>query len=68
MKFLFNDEKTSKSLEPWADGRPLVQADFFFWCAGTVMQMSRMGLLQSLLHTALKDDKKTLLRLFKPRW
>ena len=32
------------------------------------MQMSRMGLLQSILHTSLECDRTTLLHLFKQRW
>jgi hypothetical protein len=68
MKFLFNDDRTSKHLQAWTNGRPLVKAGFFFWNSGTVMQMSRMGLVQSILHKALSDDKKTLKQLFKHRW
>jgi hypothetical protein len=68
MKFLFNDNRTWKNLQRWSNGRPLVKAGFFFWNSGTVMQMSRMGLLQSILHTTLSNDEQTLKQLFKHRW
>jgi hypothetical protein len=68
MKFLFNNDRTWRNLQTWTNGRPLVKAGFFFWNSGTVMQMSRMGLLQSVLHTTLSDDKQTLKQLFKHRW
>lgn len=32
------------------------------------MQMSRKGLLQTLLHTALKNDKQHLIQVFEERW
>lgn len=68
MKHLFNDPRTMTSLEAWTAGRPLVKAGFFFWNSGTVMQMSREALLQTLLHMSLKNDKQTLMQLFDRRW
>lgn len=68
MKFMFNDSRTRESLQVWTQGRPLVEAGFFFWNSGTVMQTSRLGLIQSILHASLEHDKTTLLQLFKHRW
>ncbi|KAF2803249.1 uncharacterized protein BDZ99DRAFT_576168 [Mytilinidion resinicola] len=68
MKYLFNDSRTSAQLQTWAAGRPLIQAGFFFWNSGTVMQMSRMGLLRSILHSSLSNDKKTVMQIFNHRW
>lgn len=68
MKFMFDNSKTWECLNAWTQGQPLVKAGFFFWNAGTVMQMSRNGLLQSFLHTALSSDPATLVQLFKDRW
>ena len=68
MKHLFNDPRTTTSLEAWTAGRPLVKAGFFFWNSGTVMQMSREALLQTILHMSLQNDKPTLMRLFDQRW
>ncbi|KAH7068640.1 hypothetical protein FB567DRAFT_457239 [Paraphoma chrysanthemicola] len=68
MKFMYSHSRTDRDLQAWANGLPLVKAGFFFWSSGTFMQMSRNGLLQSLLHKSLKDDRSTLLRVFKHRW
>lgn len=51
MKFLENHREMSRILHGWADGGRLVKASFYFWNAGTQMQKSIEGLLQSLLHT-----------------
>ncbi|KUJ12838.1 uncharacterized protein LY89DRAFT_699451 [Mollisia scopiformis] len=63
VKWLSNDEdlywitgkpgsgkSTLHNLMRWSGSKPLVTAGFFFWNSGTVMQMSKMGLLQALLH------------------
>lgn len=68
MKFMFNNTKTWENLKVWTHDRPLMRAGFFFWNSGTVMQMSRMGLVQSLLHTSLEYDQPALMQLFKHRW
>jgi hypothetical protein len=68
MKYLFNDKRTITNLRTWTDGMPLQKAGFFFWNSGTVMQMSRMGLLRSLLHTVLQHDQDTVIQLFAHRW
>lgn len=51
MKFLENHREMSRILYEWANGTDLVKASFYFWNAGTQMQKSIEGLLQSLLHT-----------------
>lgn len=53
MKFLEGHRETSRILHEWAGGARLVKASFYFWNAGTQMQKSIEGLLQSLLHTIL---------------
>jgi hypothetical protein len=68
MKYLFNHESTTTTLQAWSKGVPLVKAGFFFWNSGTVMQMSRMALLQTLLYSALSKDNETLVKIFKYRW
>lgn len=68
MKYLFNHQHTTDYLSTWASGRKIVKAGFFFWNSGTVMQMSRLGLLQTLLYTILSDDRKFILELFSQRW
>ena len=55
MKFLVNDPRTRKALRIWAGEKRLVVASYFFWNAGTDMQKSQLGLLQTLLYTVLQQ-------------
>ena len=55
MKFLVNDERTRKALDIWAGPKELIIASYFFWNAGTDMQKSQLGLLQTLLYTILQQ-------------
>lgn len=50
MKYLFDDKRTLDAVSAWSRGNELITAGFFFWNSGTAMQMSRMGLLQTLLY------------------
>ncbi|KAH4843293.1 hypothetical protein HBI25_223290 [Parastagonospora nodorum] len=68
MKFMFDNPSTWNSLKSWSHSKPLTKAGFFFWNSGTVMQMSRQGLIQSLLYSSLKEDNNTLLNVFKQRY
>lgn len=56
MKFFYNHKKTLRALEAWAEaaGKQLLTASFFFWNAGTHMQKSQQGLLQTLLYNILR--------------
>ena len=54
MKYLCDHERAQKALELRAGQDELVTASFFFWNAGTVMQKSQEGLLQSLLYQILR--------------
>ncbi len=49
MKFLADHASTSAALMRWASRGRLVLASHYFWSAGTPMQKSRQGLLQTLL-------------------
>lgn len=55
MKFLCKDGRTKKFLQNWSGGRKLVMAQFFFWNAGTAIQKSQEGFLQSLLYEVLNQ-------------
>jgi hypothetical protein len=55
-------------LEKWGRKIPVVTAGFFFWNSGTTMQMSEMGLLQTLLYRAIEDHKELIPQLFPDRW
>ena len=68
MKFLSDDSRLLSHLRVWQRGRPLFTARFFFWNSGTTMQMSRIGLLQSLLHQTVSNFPHEIRRLFPDRW
>jgi energy-coupling factor transporter ATP-binding protein EcfA2 len=55
MKYLSGNEQTSENLKLWAKGSTLVTASFYFWNAGTAMQKSQQGLLQSILFEVLNQ-------------
>ncbi|KAI4614872.1 hypothetical protein J4E80_006376 [Alternaria sp. BMP 0032] len=68
MKFVSSHPRTATHLSAWAKGGTLVKGSFFFSSLDNDMQKSRMGLLQSLLHSALKRDTETLIQVFHHRW
>ena len=68
MKFVSSHPRTTTHLRAWTKGKTLIKASFFFSSLGNGMQRSRMGLLQSLLHSALKGDTETLIQVFNHRW
>ncbi|OBT57523.1 hypothetical protein VE04_02112 [Pseudogymnoascus sp. 24MN13] len=68
MRFISEDQRTMKHLKLWAKGNPLVIGSFFFWNSGTAMQMSRTGLMQSLLYQMLRDRPDHILKTFQTRW
>lgn len=49
MKFIASHKETLSALQRWAGDDSLVTASHFFWHAGTNMEKSQQGLLQSLL-------------------
>ncbi|KAF2004327.1 hypothetical protein P154DRAFT_485533 [Amniculicola lignicola CBS 123094] len=55
MKFLFHHPRVRDRLSRWAGGHELIMANFFFWNAGTTLQKSQEGLLQSLLYEVLRQ-------------
>ncbi|KAF2014296.1 hypothetical protein BU24DRAFT_451385 [Aaosphaeria arxii CBS 175.79] len=68
MKFLQSHAETTRLLEIWAGPSRLVRANFYFWNAGTSMQKSLQGLLQSLLSAILKDSPDLIKVLCKDQW
>ncbi|KAI4660288.1 uncharacterized protein J4E78_004989 [Alternaria triticimaculans] len=68
MKFVSSHRCTTAHLRASAKGKTLVKGSFFFSSLGNDMQRSRMGLLQTLLHSALKGDTETLIQVFDRRW
>jgi hypothetical protein len=70
MKFLCDHERTRKALLSWSSmkHKKLVTAQFFFWNAGTAMQKSQEGLLQSLLYEVFRQCPE-LIRIVCPmKW
>jgi NACHT domain len=55
MKYLSENLQTSRELKMWARDSTLVTASFYFWNAGTAMQKSHQGLLQSILFEVLNQ-------------
>ena len=60
MKYLVDNPETMANLQVWAGTRQLVTASFFFWIAGTEMQKSQEGLLQSLLYEVLRKNPQLI--------
>ena len=54
MKFLGSHRKTVQALKKWSGSKNLVIAEHYFYYAGSLMQRSHQGLLQSLLAQVLK--------------
>jgi hypothetical protein len=55
VKLIATDERTSKSLESWAEGSKVVVVSHYFWHAGHELQKSQEGLLRSLLYEILSE-------------
>ena len=49
MKYVLENQRTTKALQEWSCSSELVVAPFFFWYAGTPLQKSQIGLLRALL-------------------
>jgi hypothetical protein len=55
MKFIYSDPRTKRFLRDWAKEKQLIFCAFYFWNAGTGMQLSQEGLARTLLHSALRQ-------------
>lgn len=65
LKHIYDHDKTLTALRAWAGDKQLVTARFFFWNAGTEMQKSQQGLLQTLLYHVLRQCP-SLVQSFNP--
>ena len=54
MKFLGSHRKTVQALKKWSGSKNLIVAEHYFYYAGSLMQRSHQGLLQSLLAQVLR--------------
>ena len=68
MKFFCGNPKTRLALESWASGKELAVATFFFWNAGTDMQKSQKGMLQTLLCHILRQAPDLIPAVCPSRW
>jgi hypothetical protein len=68
MKYICDDPRTEVNLRHWAGTSNLVTASFYFWNAGTDMQKSQQGLLQSLLYEILSKCPDLIPTVCQPRW
>jgi hypothetical protein len=68
MKYLYEHPQLATLSRMWAKGANLITAGFYLWNSGSGMQISRLGLFRSLLHTCLKEQKDSILSVFPERW
>jgi hypothetical protein len=68
MKYLSDDDRLQSHLRVWKGDSPLSTGKFFFWNSGTTLQMSGIGLLQSLLYQTVSDSPDEIPNLFPDRW
>ena len=68
MKFLSHHEETERVLKSWSGQQQLVVASFYFWYAGTDLQKSQEGLLQSLVYEILSKCPELISVSVPQRW
>ncbi|KAI0472308.1 hypothetical protein F4859DRAFT_504944 [Xylaria cf. heliscus] len=68
MKFLAGHSQTHELLARWADSKEPAIAAHYFWSAGTTMQKSQQGLLQSLLFSIFSHCPKSVRTVSPLRW
>ena len=68
VKLLTAHRKVKTHLSVWAGSVPVVVASFYSWNAGTELQKSHEGLLRSLLHQCLSQQRDLIPRLCQRRW
>jgi hypothetical protein len=68
MKFIYSHRQLPVHLRKWARGAQLVKAGFYFWNSGSTMQMSRVGLFQTLIHSCLQQHRDMIISALPERW
>ena len=68
MKFITEHPKTRQALSQWASDHHLITASFYFWHAGTELQKSQEGLLQSLLYKIFSQCPNMIPDVLPERW
>ncbi|KAJ4164332.1 hypothetical protein LMH87_006009 [Akanthomyces muscarius] len=68
MKFIADHESAQEALSKWSAPKRAVIVTHYFWCAGTQMQRSHNGLLQTLLFEILRQLPDAIESLLPERW
>lgn len=68
MKFVTDQEQTLQALSIWSCPKPSIIARHFFWSAGTPMQKSWQGLLQTLLYGIFRQLPDLIESTCSERW
>ncbi len=68
MKFITTHRNVREHLSIWAGSVPAIVASFYSWNAGTELQKSPEGLLRSLLHQCLSQQRGLIPWLCPRRW
>lgn len=68
MKFIADSPNTEEALAQWSAPKKTAIVSHYFWCAGTPMQRSQNGLLQTLLFEILRQLPDAIQSLFPERW
>lgn len=68
VKYLADHPQTRQVLQGWASGYKLAVASHYFWAAGTLMQKSLKGLLQSLLYDIFGASPDLIQQVCASRW
>ncbi|CAH0043630.1 unnamed protein product [Clonostachys solani] len=68
MKFVADHHRTAHILSTWSYPKPTYVASHYFWSAGTAMQRSQQGLLQTLLYDIFRQCPNLLEVACSRRW
>ena len=68
MKYISSRTETRQALERWSNKKEVITASFYFWFAGTELQKSQKGLLQSLLYEILSQCRILIPTVLPKRW
>ncbi|CVL12469.1 uncharacterized protein FPRN_15065 [Fusarium proliferatum] len=68
MKFIADHSRTARILSAWSSPKPTYVASHYFWSAGTKMQRSQEGLLQTLLYEIFRQCPDLLQVACHQRW
>ncbi|ATY59431.1 NACHT nucleoside triphosphatase [Cordyceps militaris] len=68
IKYIADDARTQEALSKWSAPKKSVIVSHYFWCAGTLLQRSHNGLLQTLLFDMLRQLSDAIHLLLPERW